>query len=83
MTTRRADMLLMNAKNAANAPSRMATTHFERILRDKMAEAQQALMAAPMGDVHRHCFIKGQHEGLESALKAYREALKIDQDEDP
>jgi hypothetical protein len=62
--------------------SRSLVTRFDTLLETEIGKTKDALMSAPLGDSHRHAYIKGQHEGLVMARKAYHAAVTTDDDGD-
>ena len=56
----------------------MLATHFEVEIDKAMKKAAYDSLQIALGDSHNHARIKGVYEGLQMALRIYRDAAKID-----
>lgn len=56
----------------------MAQTHFERVVEEEKGKLLKSLVSISAAESHRIADVQGQYKGLETALKLYREAARID-----
>lgn len=62
----------------------MATTHFEMKVRKAQDEIAKAVLAVPLDALARSerlAAFQGKNQGLDEALRLYREAVQTDMDE--
>ena len=48
------------------------STWFERQLEKALTANTVAMFNVPLGDSHRHAFVKGERQGLQRALELFR-----------
>lgn len=56
----------------------LTQTYFEKAIAKAIDEARDSLVKSPLGDSHRHAYIKGQCDGLGRSLELYRAASRAD-----
>lgn len=59
-----------------------AQSHFEKLIDAEMEKLLQASIRSPAGDSHAHATLQGRYQGLDQAKKLYREAARIDIEQD-
>ena len=68
----------MRAQSVAAYPPFVAQDHFTTLIEQEMAKCEKSALRVTLGDSLRHAKVQGAYEGLEMALKLYREAIKRD-----
>lgn len=58
------------------------STWFERQLEKALSQNTEAMFQVPIGDSHRHAYVKGQRQGLQDALDLFRTDPHANDDRD-
>lgn len=56
----------------------LGTTHFEKLVRDKMQETLEAHNSVEDGNINKHDRLRGQYAGLKLSLDLFKQASRKD-----
>lgn len=59
-----------------------AVTWFERQMEKALTDNIHAMFAVPLGDSHRHAYVKGERSGLDKAMGFFKKEHDIDDEKD-